>query len=91
MKENIDAKIIKITTMPSKYGGSFSYIFFQDKDGNSYKTCITGKCRNSRRWSGVKVGMWLKGLKVKVANLIDGDSKFEVEKKEEGEQVGLGI
>ena len=89
MKDNIEAKIIKITTMPSKYGGVFSYIFLIDKAGNSYKTCIASKCKNSRRWSGVKVGMWLKGLKIKVANLLDADSHFTIEQKEEGEQLEI--
>ncbi len=71
----MQAEILKIDKQKSKFGGYFCYVFFKDKNGNNYKTCIYPQYRNYKNWKGLKVGDNLKGLKIKKDNLIDADSK----------------
>lgn len=75
------AEIIKINKRPSKWGGSFFYVFFKGLDGKSYYSCIYPKMRNYARWKKVlDTGVTLSGLRLVKGrkNLIDADSRFQI-------------
>ena len=70
--------ITKVKKERSKYGDIFYYVFFKDREGNSYKSCIYPKMRNYTNWIGkLKAGLMLDNINVKMSNkkLIDADSK----------------
>lgn len=69
-------EILKIEQKPSRFGGSFYYLFFKGEDGKSYRTCLSPNYRNWKRWEGtLKVGTVVGGLVVKRPGLIDADSR----------------
>ena len=71
------AIITKVKKERSKYGDVFFYVFFKDKEGNSYKSCVYTKMRNYKNWIGkLKPVLMLDNLKTKLSNnkLIDADS-----------------
>lgn len=76
------AKVTKITENPSKFSGTFYYIFFSAEDGKSYKTCVGLAYRNFKHWQFVlqptfDKNQWLDGLFLNPRDprLIDADSK----------------
>jgi hypothetical protein len=44
------AKIVKVSSKSSIYGGIFYYMFFKSQSGDSYKSCIYPKMRNFINW-----------------------------------------
>ena len=70
--------ITKVKQKRSKYGDIFYYVFFKDRDKNSYKTCIYPKMRNYQNWIGkLKAGLMLDNVMITRFNkkLIDADSR----------------
>lgn len=63
--------------IPSKFGGTMYYLFFNDGE-RSYKTCIDTSYRNYIKWKrlikNAQKGDIVKGLVVKSSGLIDADS-----------------
>lgn len=84
------AKVTKVESKPSRYGGIFYYMFFNNMEGKSYRTCLYPEYRNFERWkpviskfnSGVEV--WLKGLFLGAKGLINADSPFTFHQPERG-------
>tara|TARA_Y100001973_G_C5174906_1_gene321266 strand:+ start:452 stop:757 length:306 start_codon:yes stop_codon:yes gene_type:complete len=75
------AIITKVKKEHSKYGDIFYYVFFKDKEGQNYKSCIYTKMRNYKNWTGkLKVGLMLDNLRTKLSNkkLIDADSEPKI-------------
>ncbi len=69
--------ITKFTEKVSKFGGKFFYTEFIDSNNKSYYTCLDPRKKNFIRWKRIlKVGVSLKGLKIKEGKLIDADSRF---------------
>lgn len=91
----MEALILKIEKHKSKYGDSFSYVYFKNTaDGRSYRSCLYPKMGNYRRWAGLlKEGNILGNLNPKgvLGTLIDADSypklvgRQELKKPEEKE------
>ncbi len=81
----MDAKILKVESKASHYGGSFYYVFFKSlENGKSFRTCVDPKLGNYRRWREVlKPGLILSNLKTKTGTLIGADSIFEIKGFEE--------
>jgi hypothetical protein len=73
-------KVLKISENPSKFQGTFYYIFFKGEDGKTYKTCISAQYRNFRNWQFVLKNrdkeIWLDNLFLspRDKNLVDADS-----------------
>ena len=73
--------IMSLKKKPSRYGGSFWYVFFKSQKGESYYSCIYEKCRNYARWKKVlREGVTLKDLRLVKGKkrLIDADSRFKL-------------
>ena len=75
------AKILRISEVPSKYSGTFFYIFFKGEDLKSYKSCIGLAYRNFKNWSKIlqpnfNKDNWIDGLQLSPRDerLIDADS-----------------
>jgi hypothetical protein len=74
------ALVTSIQNKPSKYGGTFKYIFFKSLEtGKSYKTCVADKFANSIRWRNIESGMILDNLLTR-GELVDADSVFTIER-----------
>ena len=73
-------QVTGISKNPSKYTGSFYYMFFKDEQGKSIRTCLDPKMRNFKRWQTFiervekKEEFSLDNLKLK-GNMIDADSQ----------------
>jgi len=78
------AKPIKVMEQKSYDGGIFYFLFFKGEDGQSYRTCVSPKCGNFRRWQPIirdtmlHMEIWLDGLILRGRRLIDADSNFKV-------------
>jgi hypothetical protein len=79
------AKIVKVSSKSSIYGGIFYYMFFKSQSGDSYKSCIYPKMRNFNNWRPVidrfldsADDIWLDGLNIKDDKLVDADSNFNI-------------
>ena len=63
--------------VPSKFGGTMWYLFFNDGE-KSYRTCIDSTFRNFKRWerlvNNASAGDIVLNLRVKGKGLIDADS-----------------
>ena len=72
---------MRISEVPSKYKGTFYYIFFKGEDSKSYKTCVGLAYRNFRNWQKIlqpnfNKDLWIDGLELsnREPNLITADS-----------------
>jgi hypothetical protein len=63
--------------VPSRFGGSMYYLFFNDGE-RSFRTCVDTTFRNFHKWErlikNAKKGDIVNGLVVKSKGLIDADS-----------------
>jgi hypothetical protein len=78
--------MMKVDKKPSRFSGSFYYIFFKMEDGKSARTCIYPNYGNAPRWlsliqafSRLPEGktIELSGLTMK-GRLVDADSMFTI-------------
>ena len=73
------AQITSFKQQESKYGDTFYYVFFKDKEGKSLRSCIYQNMRNFAKWKRIlKPGMVLDNLSLKQKGLIDADSSFQI-------------
>jgi hypothetical protein len=70
------ALVTGIQNKPSRYGGTFKYIFFKSLEtGKSFKTCINPAFGNAIRWQNIQTGVVLDNLLTK-GGIVDADSVF---------------
>lgn len=90
----MNARVLKISKKPSRYGQDFYYIFCKTDDGISCKSCVSPQYGNYVKWSGLiskmerindhEINATLLGIKLR-GKLIDADvlGKIEYEYKAE--------
>jgi hypothetical protein len=77
--ETITATIMKISKTPSKFKGSFYWIFFKSNNGKSYRMPVQSIFRNWRLWKPFcenpegAIGVICEGLREKSPDILDAD------------------
>jgi hypothetical protein len=83
------AEILKVSRVPSKFGGDFFYIFFKADNGKSYRTCTAPKYRNFKLWRDICLnpdnytGSRIDGLQEKTTGHFDADYQGTITRRPE--------
>jgi hypothetical protein len=73
--------IVGLREEKSRHGGDFYYVYFHDREGNRWSTCVYKMMRNYSRWQPyLKIGAVLRGAMPKdpKQKLINADSHVEL-------------